>query len=416
MEMLLEYFYCVLYAASMTLCIYKYLDTKPSFWKLLLFIALYGFVDFCITGKIFLDIHSMLVINIFTIISDYFMICLLNKKIKAYLLFYTIVYFTLFSMVMAIILYTLQLIEGFHVFMTLELTIIRFIVIIIFNLMSIALFRIVEKVNIMPKRDIVKNNYKIFCLVNILISFIYTILQGIDYGNVMNEYMSILSCILVFLWFVLIDALNKSFVLARYKESEILSHSIFLIIEEYIKEYEKDEKIIRKIKHDIKNHFVIIKSLDTKEEVNKYIDKVYTSLQNMKVLSKKMSGNVYIDAIISSKINEYPNVKIKYNLNTQNMDMDSVDLCVLLFNLVDNACMAANEVAGKVSIEMIYDSQNLNIELKNECKGKTNFISKRWTGHGYGLKIVNEVVKKYDGAIEFEALQNLVVIKVGLTL
>lgn len=340
MEMLLEYFYCVLYAASMTLCVYKYLDTKPTFWKLLLFIALYGFVDFFITGKVFLDIHSMLIINIFTIISDYFMICLLNKKIKVYLLFYTIVYFTLFSMVMAIVLYTLQLIEGFHVFMTLEPTIIRFVVIIIFNLMSIALFRIVEKVNIMPKRDIVKNNYKIFCLVNILISFIYTILQGIDYGNVMNEYMIILSCILVFLWFVLIDALNKSFVLARYKESEILSHSIFLIIEEYIKEYEKDEKIIRKIKHDIKNHFVIIKSLGTKEEVNEYIDKVYMSLQNMKVLSKKMSGNVYIDAIISSKINEYPNVKIKYNLNTQNMDMDSVDLCVLLFNLVDNACMA----------------------------------------------------------------------------
>lgn len=97
MNELLEYFYCFLCVISITFCLYKYLDRKPSQLELVSFLLFYGFVNYIVTGKIQLDIQYKIFMNTFSMIIDYLCICLLNRKIKAHLFLCNYLSYNLYS-------------------------------------------------------------------------------------------------------------------------------------------------------------------------------------------------------------------------------------------------------------------------------------------------------------------------------
>lgn len=249
---------------------------------------------------------------------------------------------------------------------------------------------------------------------NLLVQFVMSIFQSINELNQSNVYLHMMLLIFVGLWLILIYALNKSFVLVREKENYLIMRSTYENIEQHIKQYEREENEIKKIRHDMKNHLTVIKNLDEIEMISKYIDQLYPKLENIKVPSKKLSGNIYIDAIINSKISEYKNVSVVSDFDIGTLKMESVDLSIILFNLIDNACQSAEEINGQVIIEMKYNDNHLFIEIENDCMKKPDFISKKGKGHGYGMRIINDIIKKYNGNIEYEVKETKVRVKVGL--
>lgn len=173
---------------------------------------------------------------------------------------------------------------------------------------------------------------------------------------------------------------------------------------ERIDEYNKE---IRGIKHDFKNHLIIIEKMakDGKiEELIKYLHEFNATLNNKE--TPVISGNIYLDAILNYKKEENENIVFDYSMNCSNqMFIDEVDLCSLVFNLLDNAIYELNnhsELDRKITFSMKQVNNELFIKVRNPLSVKKDLASEKKdkVNHGLGLEIVRKIVDKYDGEIE----------------
>lgn len=142
---LLEYFYCLIYVSSLTFCVYKYLDRKPKWKELVVFLLMYGFVNYIITGKIIIDIKYRIVIDFLSILNDFIFICLLNKKIELYLFVYVTLFSTIYLQSVVLILDLINQIDKYYVFISLEPSFLRFMLVILFNIITVVIYKILEK-------------------------------------------------------------------------------------------------------------------------------------------------------------------------------------------------------------------------------------------------------------------------------
>lgn len=412
MYQLLEYFYCLIYVCSLTLCVYKYLDRKPQLRELVLFLLGFGFVDYIVTYQITIDIQYNVIQALCVILSDYMMIALLNRKVNVKLLFYTTLYYALFEQIIVIISF---LSSDSLIGLSFDFMFLRFVFIILLNLGSIAIFYGFQKLMIIPDHKNAIANYQILCLVNILAIVCGIVFQFIDEIGQSNIYINMVSIVFIFLWGLLLYCLNRFFILTKEYEENAAMNAVYENVEQYMRQYQEDQQKITKLKHDLKNHLMIMKNLGDKLKVDEYINQILPELDTM-VISNELSGNIYIDAILNSKKLQYPNVHISYRTYLEGLHMDMKELCTILFNLVDNACEAANKMNGYVHVEVIYDRSILIVRVKNLTDKKTDFVSRKGKGHGYGLKIVKDIIEKYDGVIEMESSEKEVSVKAGFAI
>lgn len=114
--------------------------------------------------------------------------------------------------------------------------------------------------------------------------------------------------------------------------------------------------------------------------------------------------NTYINAILYNKIAiaKELNITINYDiLLPKNDDLDIIDLPTIIFNLLDNAIEASQKAENKyISLRIRYSDKYISIYQKN---ANTEKMKEEISGlRGYGLKIIEEVVNKYDGYCEWQ--------------
>lgn len=174
---------------------------------------------------------------------------------------------------------------------------------------------------------------------------------------------------------------------------------------------------IRKVRHDLKNHFAILKGKLEEEDMEsckKYLSELNNTVENMGNLIK--SGNSIIDYLINSKLSNLNNVKVLISGYVGNYsDIDEMDLACILGNVLDNAIEAQKKVTAEKRIELHFLQKNTNrvIVCKNtidesvlndnsdlkSTKDSTEF-------HGLGHQIVESTVKKYDGMVNYYEDEN----------
>lgn len=412
MNILLEFIYCVFYVCSITFCVSTYLDRKVKKGELLGFIFLYSLIDYLITQNIFFDLQMYFIQTFLVVISDFLMISLLNRKVEIYIAYYTLIFNNIFNCIVIFITYLLNYIKGFHIILILESSVLRFCLVIFFNILSIIVFRLFFKFKVIACQSNVKENYKILIFSSILVQLVYIIFQWFNKVEYVNGYIHIILLVFIILWILLLYALNHIFILNEEKTKNVFMNGIHENIDQYITYYQQDEERLRKLKHDMKNHFIIMRELKGEESIHNYIDNVYPKLDELKVFNTKQSGNVYVDAIINSKRAQYSSVDFVCHYDIAQLQMDSIDLCMLLFNLMDNACCAAEKINGTVNLYLQYIEPHLVITINNSKEGEVDFLSRKGKNHGYGMKIIDDIVKKYDGTIEYKVLEKEVKIDI----
>lgn len=115
-----------------------------------------------------------------------------------------------------------------------------------------------------------------------------------------------------------------------------------------------------------------------------------------------------------AKQEEYPEINFDYDISINELKINEKDITALLFNLIDNACDEALKTDKKVAV-MIKEKQTiLIVKVSNQCVSKPNFISRKGSNHGYGLKIINGIVNKYNSDIFIEYHENQVVFNIKI--
>ncbi|WP_097026501.1 sensor histidine kinase [Clostridium peptidivorans] len=186
----------------------------------------------------------------------------------------------------------------------------------------------------------------------------------------------------------------------------------------------------RSIKHDMNNHLLCLKSLAQNgnvEEINNYLHTLGQTIEKLDYTIK--TGNAISDAIINEKYNIAKMENIKFNCDfilPNELILDSVDLCVVLSNSLDNALEACikiqDETVNKeISITSYIQDLYLIIEVSNTIVDKLQYNGNKIattkqdkTNHGIGISSIEMIAKKYNGIVDIIIEKNKFILNIML--
>lgn len=221
--------------------------------------------------------------------------------------------------------------------------------------------------------------------------------------------------LLIFISIITFYILNKI-----SKQNNIERENALLKLEqEYQKKQYEDIIIqseqIRKLRHDYKNNFLVIRSLiednnDTKaiEIIDKDLEHINASKSHIK------TNNDIVNAIVNTKMSEAfsHGIKVEFKSISDFDELDDFDLCNLISNMFDNAITAVKNCDTKL-IDIIISKKNnyYIIKMSNtipqsvlDKNPELNTTKQDKTSHGYGIKIIKDIAKKYSG--EFDCYED----------
>lgn len=253
----------------------------------------------------------------------------------------------------------------------------------------------------------------------------------------------ILAVIIIILGILLIGQINKRKAdQAKYEEQDKLltryladnldmEKRLSDIRDDYDKQQEMAEEIRRiqqqigLLKHDMKNHTLVILSYleeNKTEEARQYAGEILDKLNRMYTYVNV--GNSLLSYIINSKLSMAKEQGIEIKAEIENLSfsyMDSVDFSSLLNNMLDNAISGALESEGKkLEVNIVSEKGFDVITVKNSIDGsvlKDNpelASSKEEPGHGYGMKQMKAVTEKYEGNIDIYEKDGMFIVRVML--
>lgn len=207
-------------------------------------------------------------------------------------------------------------------------------------------------------------------------------------------------------------------IIAEHRVIKIENRFLKKINYHYV-ELENQQIEIHKLYHDIGNHIetmrVLVGSNDT-EKASKYMKDLAENYRNIKKFN--VCDNKIINAVLSQKLKYCDEHGIATEIDIhipKDLSITDIDLMSLISNLVDNAIEACDRSTNEkkyINFSMRYIGDNLAIKVINSKessmpnrKGSKSYITNiNKKIHGYGLKIIDGIVKKYNGYQEIKDL------------
>lgn len=174
--------------------------------------------------------------------------------------------------------------------------------------------------------------------------------------------------------------------------------------ETYVRETQTRYDQTRSFRHDIKNHFIVLKELLANNEV----EKAHAYLCKLDQTSTSLSypihtGHLFVDVLLGSKLKiaEENQIQIKCKMEIPPICIiEDIDWCILLSNAIDNAINANLVIASDKRYLYIHSRLKSNLfvlHIENSCEADT-----RYPVFGIGFTNIAAVIEKYKGAMEIE--------------
>lgn len=168
----------------------------------------------------------------------------------------------------------------------------------------------------------------------------------------------------------------------------------------------------RRIRHDMKQTIAVVKTLlreNKLEEASAYLEKYESVFSEQKVFIH--TENDFLNAILNSKLSiaKEKNIEVLCSVSKQISGIDEIDLCCLVGNLLDNAIEANEKVedARYIQVDFFSDEVKLVIKTTNPMmepiSGGLSTTKQDHEQHGFGIKTVESIAKKYNGTTDFYA-------------
>lgn len=298
----------------------------------------------------------------------------------------------------------------------------RFIVSLIIKVVDTLIFLVFYKMLKRIDNNIRSKFWTLFSIVEFVFLAIATVFLYIYPSSEQDSASTILYVTLSILFFVMsliivyfFTELSKSF----QRDSKLfLLENNFSTLQEQIAVQQQNSEIIRKLRHDMKNHLANIRTLIDNGEISDAVTLLDKTAENVNNAKAEMlnTGNSFVDAILLSKTTVCREKNIDFTYSVQplaEINIDVVDLSSLLSNLLDNAIESAVQTAEPfVRLTIIKYNAYYTVCVENSYKGKEyikeiagTLISTKSDKalHGYGTQIISDIAQKYNGSYSWEA-------------
>lgn len=194
---------------------------------------------------------------------------------------------------------------------------------------------------------------------------------------------------------------------------------------------EQDEEIrqlhqnTRKLKHDMKNHLMVLASYlgeGSYDKANNYISEILDKFNNMH--SYIETGNSLMNHILNKKLEYARSHHILIKAEIENLGfkrMKAMDFSALLSNLLDNAIEASEQVKGvtpEIHLSIVKRREYETITIKNRVeesvleKNPELKSTKTEEGHGLGIAQIKSITDEYEGMYDFSEDDDFFCVKV----
>ena len=198
--------------------------------------------------------------------------------------------------------------------------------------------------------------------------------------------------------------------MGKAQEAEYLE-----MFKEYYAEQAKYISDVRKIKHDMQAHLIMLQHYlmrDEYEAAKRYLREI-TEYQPLDMQPPIDLGNNFVNAIVFATMNRSQNpILLEYNGELpEGIGIADYDLCILFSNLFSNcveACEKLERTERMIELEIKQMESNLSIIVENPIEWA---VDEKELGHGtskddkdfhgYGIGNIKSIVEKYRGSISF---------------
>ena len=201
-----------------------------------------------------------------------------------------------------------------------------------------------------------------------------------------------------------IDSIEKNI------EAELLVEKSKLM-NDYASQIESNLRELHSLRHDIKNHLLIIDGYVAQEklvDIHNYIQKITDSYTSKPLFD---TGSNVVSALLNAKyqLAYEKNVDFKINYDFPAIHIKDFYIVTILGNLIDNATTAAAKCEnGYIKLNLFQEGSYLKIEITNnhmeaikEHQGifKTTKTDTTYR-HGLGIKNIRSTVEQLNGQID----------------
>lgn len=188
-------------------------------------------------------------------------------------------------------------------------------------------------------------------------------------------------------------------------------HTYMEMNRKYYEMMEQQHFEIRRLKHDMANHLQVLSGLSEKKRE----DYIRELLKNQTVQGTlNYCKDTTVNAVLASKeqLLKEREIDFKYKIDIQEeLPFDKPDICAIYANALDNAAEAEikEKLLGEqrwISLESRLKKGMFVLSVKNPSsvkieKGRLPYTEKKdRKNHGFGLRSIQEAVKRYDGNME----------------
>lgn len=254
-------------------------------------------------------------------------------------------------------------------------------------------------------------NLLIFILPLTMLYMTMHLLRSVGEMNFYFNVTMILFCYTFFLFFIIDQIIYSNM---NSTQSKLMQNRLQMQTK-YYKDIEKYNQDMSRYKHDMLNHLDNIYGMLEQQDIEgaeEYLVSIHNNLQKVKAVIN--TGNSIIDVIFNSKAS----LAREYNIACYNnivvpprISINSVDLSIILSNVLDNAIEANQKITENRFIDShihIY-KDSLFISVSNRFDGNVRFqhdsyltTKKEQSDHGIGLQNVKYVVNKHEGTMKIE--------------
>ena len=263
------------------------------------------------------------------------------------------------------------------------------------------------------ERPIAKEYWVVLLLISVTGIFIYPLLYKVsayvsveDAGNLL--FVAALILVVNVLTYRLMEVFKKA---AEARQEKLLYQQQMEFYERQLQMRTEREIEVRKIHHDVQNHYIAMKAMVAAENyvalnvyLEEFLGKMDTDIQRV-----IKTGHVVIDELVNQKYILAKEKGIEFEIFCEipiELSFADIDLSVLIGNILDNAVEATEKVrdkSKKICLFIKYKKCKLYICVENPYTGKLKWNAKGHIistkedryNHGMGIPLIEKTVRKY---------------------
>ena len=180
---------------------------------------------------------------------------------------------------------------------------------------------------------------------------------------------------------------------------------------------------MRMIRHDMRQNYAVLEGLLSDNRIESSLEYVRSRMNALATSEILIDvGNDRVNSIINSKLTlaKSKGIEIICSSRGNFVGIDDSDLCILLGNMLDNAidsCICSEH--RYIELKLVSDNDKTRILVSNTANSDAieNIRRDRTTkpdsdAHGFGLRSIRYIARKYAGAVNYSKEGNSIICQV----